>query len=307
MEEKNNLEKIIKERIKEYNLAIEYFQKNKLESQESEAKERLQKLNEYLKKLSSEINENDIPEKVTPEFICGYSKEERIQKYLEIITKIILEKEKLDKKLSDITSQFCKEVTIEEIESQENKIHKNFDKLCNFRRKSDSCIKLLTEDFSDEWTPAPLYDEGREPEIIIYIKKTGNKEKNKKILVNAKLTGTNLEEEWEANQDGDWNHFIEWGLTNEEYNSIRDKSLALEISEIEGGGQKVKGKIKLDFPEKNKEYEEYEEFEEKLKFNFEPKKDSSSFTVTIDFNLSSEAKFIKLRKIFPSFLKFINK
>ena len=49
-----------------------------------------------------------IPKEITPEFIYGYSNEERIRKYYEIIIKIIEEKKKLKLELDEEIKQLKK-------------------------------------------------------------------------------------------------------------------------------------------------------------------------------------------------------
>ena len=168
-------------RIKEYELAIVYFKNNKaseeqikndeiIKNQEIKNEEQIKKGEEYkeqLKNLLDKINlgekieEKLIPKEITPEFIYGYSNEERIRKYYEIIIKIIEEKKKLKLELDEEIKQL-KKIKENQIISMEKEILNDFEKIKLKKQKYDEIINLLTEDFKNKWIPAPLYSEKEE-------------------------------------------------------------------------------------------------------------------------------------------------
>ena len=77
----------LKKRLSEYKLALEYFEKHNLSEQEkiSIAKAReIQKAINILE-AGNEIQDFDIPESISPDFICGCSKQERFDNYSNIV------------------------------------------------------------------------------------------------------------------------------------------------------------------------------------------------------------------------------
>ena len=103
--DKNELKKLIEDRIKEYDLAIEYFKENNLPINLVKGQEDKKKLNKTLEKVNSgklsEVNEKNLTKEITPEYISGYSNDERTKKYFEIITKIIEEKQNVQTELEE--------------------------------------------------------------------------------------------------------------------------------------------------------------------------------------------------------------
>ena len=168
--DKKDLKKIIEDRIKEYELAIKYFKSNDLESQLKKGEEDKQILIDSLKKInsgnSSEVNEKTIPKEITPEYINGYSNDERIKKYFEIITKIINEKQKLQTELENEIKEL-KKLNKNQILSMKEEIQNDFEKIKNKKIKYDEIINILKEDFQNKWIPAPLYSETKENTVII--------------------------------------------------------------------------------------------------------------------------------------------
>ena len=138
---KNELQKLIEERIKEYDLAIKYFKENDLQLRIVNGEEDKKKLVESLEKIksgkSSEVNEKTLPKEISPEYICGYSNDERIKKYFEIITKIIAEKQKLQTELENEIKEL-KKLSKDQIESMKEEIQNDFEKI---KKKKSNMMK----------------------------------------------------------------------------------------------------------------------------------------------------------------------
>ena len=280
--EKIDLKKVIEERITQYDSAIEYFTKNEYkEEQIKKGEEDKNTLIELLKKINSGevIDEKLIPKEITPEYICGYSNDERIKKYYEIIIKIIEEKKKLKLELENEIKEL-KKLKENQILSMENDIINDFEKIKRKKEKYDEIINILRDDFQNKWIPAPLYIEKEEdanleiikediPEntIRIEFKKT-NYLKDKRVVITAELKGTKYKEEWEQKAKGDWSHIIEWQLSEEEYNDLSKKVLYFQVNEKLRGNKikfKGEGEIKLDKLENSNEFSGDFEFTLKTK------------------------------------------
>ena len=280
--EKIDLKKMIEDRIKEYESALEYFKKNEYKEEKikkgEEDKKILMELLEKVK-LGEIIDENMIPKEITPEYINGYSNDERVKKYYEIIIKIIEEKKKLKIELDNEIKEL-KKLKEDELLSMEKDIIEDFQKIKSKKEKYDEIINILKEDFQNKWIPAPLFlekieDENSEiikeeiPEntIIIEFKNT-DYAKNKKVVITAELKGTKYKEEWEQKAVNDWSHTIKWKLNKEEYDDLSKKILYFQVNErLKPNKNKFKGEgeIKLNKLENQNEYSGNFEFTLKTK------------------------------------------
>ena len=279
--EQKDLKKEIEEKIKEYDLAIIYFKKNEYkEEQIKKGENDKNKLINLLKKIKKgeTIDEKLIPKEITPEYINGYSNDERIKKYFEIIVKIIEEKKKLKKELMNEIKEL-KKLEENQIKSMEKDITNDFENIKRKKEKYDEIINILKEDFQNKWIPAPLYSENREDTICENIKedipentlrvefKKTDYIKNKPIFITAGLKGTNYKEEWEQKSPGDWSHIIDWQLNEEEYKNISKNIFFFNVKEKIKNKEKPKGEgeIKLEKLEENNEYSNNFEFNLKTK------------------------------------------
>ena len=291
--DKKDLKKIIEDRIKEYELAIKYFKSNDLESQLKKGEEDKQILIDSLKKInsgnSSEVNEKTIPKEITPEYINGYSNDERIKKYFEIITKIINEEE----------------------------IQNDFEKIKNKKIKYDEIINILKEDFQNKWIPAPLYSETNENTVIIkknedvpentlrvIFGKTNYLKHNKKVVIRAFIPDTNYEEIWEQKEAGDWSHIFEWQFDEKEYNEISGKTLEFVVNEKLKNKDKLKAKGKIPLSK----LKEKNDFKEDFQFELETKRTNPYVKIEIKVRqcqIPITENFIKrifcFTKFYPAF------
>jgi hypothetical protein len=112
----------LKKRMIEYKLAIEYFEKNGLQEQEKDANAKAREIQKAIIKLEDgkEIDDVNIPESVNPEYICGCSKQERLEKFTKLI-----------KEYNHIKN---------EISAQQNKVLERFNQL---QKKDQLKIVLL--------------------------------------------------------------------------------------------------------------------------------------------------------------------
>lgn len=77
----------LKKRLIEYKLAIEYFEKNNLQNQEKDAIAKVREIQKAMIVLEDgkDIDDITIPESINPEYISGYSKEQRFEKFTKLI------------------------------------------------------------------------------------------------------------------------------------------------------------------------------------------------------------------------------
>ena len=90
------LTQIVTDRLNEYRAAIDYFKSNQLSEQQTKAIKHAKECCVELKKIQDgkwrEVNEFTLPDPVTPEFIYGHSKEERMAKIKKIIKELTEQK-----------------------------------------------------------------------------------------------------------------------------------------------------------------------------------------------------------------------
>ena len=283
VDEKKELIKNIEERIKEYDLAIEYFKNNNYnEDKIKKGEEDKKLLEELLGKINSgeEIDKKIIPKEITPEYIYGYSNDERTKKYYDIIIKIIEEKNKLKTELSNEIKEL-KKLKESQLIAMEKDIIQDFEKIKNKKEKYDEIINILKNDFLNKWIPAPLYSDKDGGEIEVERIKEDIPEntlriefgktdylKNKKVVITAELKGTNYKEEWEQKEEGDWSHIIDWQLNKDEYKDISTKVFYFQVNEkLRGNKTKFKGEGEIALSKLNKENIFSDNFEFKLKTN----------------------------------------
>jgi hypothetical protein len=77
----------LKKRMIEYKLAIEYFEKNDLQAQAKDGINRAREIQKAIIKLEdgNDIDDLNIPESINPEYICGCTKQERLEKFTKLI------------------------------------------------------------------------------------------------------------------------------------------------------------------------------------------------------------------------------
>ena len=310
-----DLKIIIEKRIKDYDLAIKYFKENDLTEQKEKAEEDKKKLINSLEKVKSEkseeITENNIPKEITPEYINGYSNDERIKRYFDIITKIIAEKQKLQTELENEIKEL-KKFNKAQILSMKEEIQNDFEKIKNKKIKYDEIINILKEDFQNPWIPAPLISETDEdtqvekinedvPENTIRITfgKTDYK-KNKNVYLKANLVDTKHEDTWNQKNVGDWSHIIEWQLDEKEYAEISEKKFHFEVYEKLKNKDKFKGEGTFEL----KDLKDKNSFGEKFHFELQTKRTEPIIDLNFKIRKCINPTYDNFKKRILCFTKF---
>ena len=313
---KNDLKKKIEERIKEYDLAIAYFKKNELQLRLVEGEKDKKILVETLEKIKSgklsEIDEKKLPKEITPEYISGYSNDERIKIYFEIITKIIDEKQKLQTELDNEIKEL-KKLSKEQIIEMKDELKSDFEKIKNKKIKYDEIINIIKEDFKNKWIPAPLYSEKEEDIEIetineniaentlkITFGKTNYMKKDRKVFIRAKLSETNYEDVWEQKDIGDWSHCIKWQLDENEYNDLSNRIFEFEVYEKVKKGEKHKGDGKIELSKLKSE----NSFKDDFIFNLQTKRMVPKVKILFEIRKCIEPKHENYKKRIFCFTKF---
>ena len=292
--------RLLLKRFFEYKSAVDYFKNHNLQSHRQKAIQDVTKIIWLMKQIreencSEKINEKEIPQEITPEYIYGYSMKERLEKFKMIIQRLLKEKEQLSKALSSGQS---KQILL----------------------KYNSLINVLVEQVKNKWIPAPLYkivtkdilnkvinNEIPENTLILTIGETtydkqkifliiemknGNKTKREKVIP---IKGNNFN-----------NKKIKWKFTPDEFKSLGDAKINIALYQHSFLCSNIKGHINLKLEElKNKST-----IKQKCNIKQVNKKAISTIKITIEIResilkneikLSGKRELIKITQVFKPF------
>ena len=216
----------------EYKCAKEYFKKNNLTKQE------LNTNNLYLKiqniKTQYELGNlaymKSLPEPITPEFIYGYSKEERDKKYNEVLSKYVNDKNQLETKINSYNKDILK---------FNNELKLEYEKDISDLEVYKNNIKELECNLNNVWVPAPEYikecktcNEGKIYNcnlLKLEIKKVDNKKENLNLLITLKYKEINVfNKEVKLNNENNYNEKWTWTINAKDWMNMDNFFLKIE-------------------------------------------------------------------------------
>ena len=159
--------KKLTERLNEYRDAIDYFVRiDKLDSIE-ECKNRARQLDQAIKALSrgEEIDEFSLPLNVTPDFICGMTRQERAKKFTEIV-KYYLLREKEQKRLLSVQKNKYTQMKPSVIKKHGKEFKKVLDGFVKEGKRCEDLKNKLKQYALNPWMPVPLFEKKEEDELI---------------------------------------------------------------------------------------------------------------------------------------------
>ena len=245
-EEKKRINDVVVDRLNEYRAALAYFQTNQLAEQRIDATNKAKLICIELKKIQDgkwkEVNEFKLPDPVTPEYIYGYKKEERNERF----KKIILD---YDRQRKEITAQInikveaFKKMGAAKFKKIKDAATKDLNSMKTKKETLDKLINKLKQYFQDTWAPAPLFAEQDQeikkekvnkdiPEFtlrIIFGKTTYNKDKSLYLIV--RYPEKSFEKKFEQKKAGDWEQQIDWKFDKSDFKAIYRNKFHVEIWE----------------------------------------------------------------------------
>ena len=240
---KSPLYQLLKTRFIEYKSAVDYFKENNLPLQKQKAIEDVKKIIQIMKQIKetnnvNNINENDIPKEITPEYICGYSQKERLEKYRTILLRLLKKKEQISKNVNESSLQIQKKKTLH-----------NYDTLIN----------LLSEYAKNVWIPAPLYtivkktikqkinNDIPENKLILTIGNTTYDKQNIYLLVTVKNGKVSKSVKVFPANGNFKNKQIKFDFSSEEFKTIHNGIIVIELYQKNFMCSNIKGEgsIKL--------------------------------------------------------------
>jgi hypothetical protein len=149
---------IVWKKLDEYKEAIEYFKKIGSSAQEADATSKAKELVIAIRKLKEgqDVDEFSLPLSVSPEYITGYSQQERLNHFSTIIKEMSKSKNELiNAKQAKIEKM--KTVDKKDFNKFKDAFKKDLDHMESKINYYNTIIKTLTQAAKNPWVPAPLY------------------------------------------------------------------------------------------------------------------------------------------------------
>ena len=318
-DEIKRLTQVVTDRLNEYRAAIDYFKSNELTEQQTKAIKSAKEICIELKKIQDgkwrEVNEFKLPDPVTPEYIYGYSKEERQKKFAVIISEYKKQRTGVQNDLKARVEAF-KKLKPAQFKKIEAVAKKDLDSLKAKAAKYTKVLNLLVEKYQDKWVPSPLYMETEEeitvekvneaiPEntIRICFGATSYK-KNDRLYLIVTIPETKLEKTFNQKAPGDWTQEFEWKVEQTDFKKLYNTKIHVDIYEKK---TLLKDKFRGSFEIEPRGLKEHNEYSNTFKIEIEKK----DYTVDILFKtrvackvkeMTTEYKTLfQVTKIFPPF------
>ena len=319
-EEKERLNKIVIDRLNEYRAAIDYFQTNEMAEQRLDATQKAKLICVELKKIQDgkwkEVNEFKLPDPVTPEYIYGYSKEERNEKF----KKIIMDYDKQRKEIMESMTKLIedtKKLPSHLRKKAQPEVMKSLNEKKTRKTKIDQIINLLKEKFQDSWVPAPLFVE-QDKEIktekinkdipentlrIIFGKTTYTKDQSMYLIVTH--PEKNQQIKFDQKGPGNWENQFDWKYEKGDFKSLFRQKIHVEVFHNKWFKDKLKATFDMDLRELKDHIEFTKDFEIKQESGATGNTANVTFQVRTpckDKEYLTETKsYLQIKKIFPGF------
>ena len=320
-EEKNRLNKVVIDRLNEYRAALEYFQNNELGEQRVDANNKAKLICIELKKIQDgkwrEVNEFKLPDPVTPEYIYGYKKEERLERF----KKVIMDYDRQRKEhtaLLNAKVEALKKIPAQKLKKMKDAVTKDLNEMKAKKEKFDKIINLLKEKLQDSWVPAPLFieqDKEIKTEIInkdvpefhlriIFGKTTYSKDKSLYLVVTHKEK--NHEKKFDQKAPGDWEQTFDWKYDKAEFKSLFRAKIHVDIYEKR---LILKDTFKGSFDMEPKELKDHAEITKEFPITLESGRAGQKAEVTFKVHQACKEpeykvetkSFLQVTKIYPAF------
>ena len=320
-EEKNRINQVVIDRLNEYRAALEYFQTNELGEQRVDATNKAKLICIELKKIQDgkwkEVNEFKLPDPITPEYIYGYKKEERLERFKKVILDYDRQRKEVATSLNDKLAAL-KKIPASKLKKIKDVVTKDLNEMKSKKEKLDKIINLLKEKLQDSWVPAPLFiEQDKEIKIekidkdipefqvkIIFGPTTYKKDKSLYLIVSHKEK--NQEKKFEQKKPGDWSQEIFFKYDKGDFKSFYRSKIHVEIWE-----KRVifRDTLKGQFDIEPKELKDQLEVTKECPITLESGRKGQNATVT--FKVRTPCKepeymvetksFLQVTKIYPPF------
>ena len=310
--------------LQQYLSARDYFKENELKEQEKDCIEKCKQIILAKKKIQNgnnkEVNLNELPKSIKPEYIYGYTGDERVAKFKEILSELIKQKDEIDQKKKAYTEKL-KKLNKKDFAKIKDTAKGVLDSYQSKINKYNETIESIKEKFKDKWVPAPEFCRVEEEEKVekinndipentmrIHIGKTDYEKDKVCIKVNLKYNEKELSKEVHLKGNKDFNETWDWKFEKTEYKRLYKNCLEIELERsywYKFGGTNVKGSAKVDL----KTLKDSTHLVGDYKLELVSKRTTPSINVTIDLRTPFVEKqyetvtkeVFTVRKIYPPF------
>ena len=310
--------------LQQYLSARNYFKENELKDQEKDCINKVKPIIMAKKEIQlgniDSLDLNSLPSPIKPEYIFGYSLEERETKFKDIIAELVKQKEEIvekKKSYNDKLSQLKKR-ELEKMKDQAKQVLDSYQVKIN---KFDEEIDKIKKIFNDKWTPAPeccVLPQEEKIETInkdipeytmrIHFGKTDYDKDNVILKVKLNLGEKEMTKEIKLKSEKNFDETFDWTFDKREYKSLHRKHLEVQMERsywYKLGGTDVKGNIKVDL----KNLKDSIKQEGNYKMELQSKRASPSVEISINLRTPFVDKqyetitkdVFTIKKIFPPF------
>ena len=308
----------------QYLSARNYFKDNELKDQEKDCIDKCKSIIMAKKEIQlgniASLDLNTLPSPIKPEYIFGYSLEERTDKFKEIIAELVKQKEEIVEKKKDYNDKLSKlkKRDLEKLKDQAKQVLDSYQSKID---KFDEEIEKLKEKLKDKWTPAPLYCLMPEEEKVekinkdipeytmrVHIGKTDYDKDNVVLKVTLNLGEKELNKEVKLKNEKNFDETWDWTFDKREYKSLHRKHIDVQMERsywYKLGGTDVKGNIKVDL----KNLKDSIHLQGNYKMELQSKRATPSIEISVDLRTPFVDKqyetitkdVFTIKKIYPPF------
>ena len=307
--------------LQQYLSARNYFKEHELKDQEKDAINKCKPIIMAKREIQlgniDSIDLASLPSPIKPEYIFGYSLEERETKFKDIIAELVKQKEEIvekKKSYNDKLSQLKKR-ELDKIKDQVKQVLDSYQAKIN---KFEEEIDNIKQKFNDKWTPAPecctLPQEEKietinkdipENTMRIHFGKTDYDKDNLILKVKLNLGDKEMNKEVKLKSDKNFDETFDWTFDKREYKSLHRKYLEIQLERSHWYKTEVKGNIKVEL----KNLKDSIKMEGNYKFELESKRLNPGLEISINLrtpfvNMQYETitkDVFTIKKIFPPF------
>jgi len=310
--------------LQQYLSARNYFKDNELKDQEKDCIDKCKSIIMAKKEIQlgniASLDLNTLPTPIKPEYIFGYSLEERTNKFKEIIAEIVKQKEEIVEKKKDYNDKLSqlKKRELEKLKDQAKQVLDSYQSKID---KFDEEIEKLKEKLKDKWTPAPDYclmpqeekvekinKEIPEYTMRIHIGKTDYDKDNVVLKVKLNLGEKEMNKEVKLKSEKNFDETWDWTFDKREYKSLHRKHIEVQMERsywYKLGGTDVKGNIQVDL----KNLKDSIKLQGNYKMELQSKRANPSIEISIDLRTPFVDKqyetitkdVFTIKKIYPPF------
>ena len=310
--------------LQQYLSARDYFKENEFKEQEKDCIEKCKQIINAKKKIqqgnSKDVNLNDLPKSIKPEYIYGYSSEERTEKFKEILSELIKQKGQIEQKKKAYMEKLQK-LNKRDLAKVKDAAKTTLDSYQSKINKYNEIIEEIKEKFKDKWVPTPEFIRQEEEEKIekinsdipentvrIHIGKTDYDKDNTNLKVKLAFEGKELVKDVSLKGDKDFNETWDWQLSKGEFKALYKKTLQIDMERsywYKFGGSNVKGSATINL----KELKQNAQITGDYKLELVSKRTTPSINVTIKVRTPCLEKMYEtvtkevfnVKKIYPPF------